>query len=111
MADERNKAIARRLFQEILDERKLGAIPNIVAKNYALHNLPPGLPKGIEGFRDLIRMYHAGFPDFFIKIEELPGESDRVGVRWIGQATHGGPSTGIHQTEKNTNNRNNPCPD
>ena len=60
-----------------------------------LHNPPPGLPKGIEGFRELIRMYHAGFPDLFIKIDELLGESDKVVVRWTGQATHGGPSMGI----------------
>ena len=60
-----------------------------------LHNPPPGLPKGIEGSRELIMMYHAGVPDLFIKIEELPGESDTVVVRWTGQATHGGPSMGI----------------
>ena len=100
MSNERNKAIARRLFQEVLDERDLGVIPDIVAKNYVLHNLPPGLPKGIEGFREFIRMYHAGFPDLFIKIEELLGESDQVGVRWTGQATHGGPFMGIPPTEK-----------
>jgi steroid delta-isomerase-like uncharacterized protein len=100
MADERNKVIARRLFQEVLDGRKLGAIPDIVAKNYLLHNPPPGLPKGIEELRELIRMYLAGFPDLFITVDEILGESDRVVVRWTSRGTHGGPFMGIPLTEK-----------
>jgi len=49
MADERNKAIVRRLFQEVLDKRNLGAIPDIVGKNYLLHNHLRGCRRGSRG--------------------------------------------------------------
>jgi len=97
---ESNKFLLRRLFQEILNGRKLAVIPDLVGKNYHLHNPPPGLPEGIGGFTELVRMYHAGFPDLIITIEELIGERDMALARWTGRSTHKGPFMGIPPTGK-----------
>jgi len=78
----------------------MAVVDEIVTHNYVLHNPPPGLATGIKGFKQLVTMYHTGFPDLHISIEDMIEESDKVVVRWSSQSTHKGPFMGISPTNK-----------
>jgi predicted SnoaL-like aldol condensation-catalyzing enzyme len=54
-----NKAMARRLIEEVLNKRNVKAIDELLTSNYVEHGLPPGR----EGFKAFVTAYLAAFPD------------------------------------------------
>ena len=97
---EQNKAMVRRLFEEIWSKGDLDAIDQIYAVDAVDHNRPPGLPPGREGAKQFFRMYLAAFPDTRMAIEDQVAEGDRVVTRWTATGTHKGELMGIPPTGK-----------
>ena len=95
-----NKAIVRRFFEEVWNEENLSAIDELTAVNYEDHNLPPGMPPGVEGVKQTIGMYQTAFPGTQMTVEDEFAEGDSVVVRWTGRATHTGELMGIPPTGK-----------
>lgn len=97
---EENKAIARRLIEEIVNKGNYDVIDDLVAANYVDHNAPPGLAPGIEGFKQFHPMLRAGFPDWHDTIEDIIAEDDKVVARVTARGTHKGEFMGIAPTDK-----------
>jgi steroid delta-isomerase-like uncharacterized protein len=100
MSTEENKALVRRLYEEIFNEKKLTAIDDYFAPNVIDDSLPPGAPDGIEGVRQTMTMFLMAFPDLRLTIEEMIAEGDKVVTRWTFRATHQGASLGMPATGK-----------
>jgi len=83
-----NKAIARRYFQEILNEGRIEAINAIVATDVVFRN-PPAVVRGIDEFRKLVAGLRAAFPDLHFTLEDELGEGDKVATRWVMRGTQG----------------------
>jgi steroid delta-isomerase-like uncharacterized protein len=101
MSTEQNKALVRRLVDEILNGRNLRVMDDIFSTAFVEHEeLPPGTPPGREGPRILFNMLHTAFPDFKATIEQLIAEGDKavVYMKWTG--THKGEFMGIPPTGK-----------
>jgi steroid delta-isomerase-like uncharacterized protein len=97
---EENKAVARRIIEEVWNKKNLDAIDELIAADYVDHTLPPGLPAGREGARAFIGTYLNAFPDVKLTIEDMITEGDKVVTRWTATGTHTGELMGIPATGK-----------
>ena len=70
----------------------------LVAPDFVEHNPTPGQGPGLEGFRQVVAMLRAAFPDLHITIDDLVGEGDKVSVRLTARGTHEGPFMGMAPT-------------
>ena len=97
---EENKALARRSIEDIFNTGNLDVADEVFAADYVDHDIPPGLPANLEGFKQLVSMYRAAFPDLHITIEDVIAEGDKVVLRWVAKGTHQGDLMGIPPTNK-----------
>jgi steroid delta-isomerase-like uncharacterized protein len=97
---EQNKAIARRIFEEVWNESNLDVIDELYTKDVVNHALPPGLPPGIDGFKAFAGMYLSAFPDTKMTVDDQITDGDKVVTRWTGTGTQTGELMGIPPTGK-----------
>jgi steroid delta-isomerase-like uncharacterized protein len=98
MSSEANKALIRRHFAEIWNQRRLDVADELVAPSYHSHFPVPGQPSGIAGFKYAVQFLHSSFPDLTIAIDDLIAEGDRVVARLTARGTHQGAFRGIPPT-------------
>jgi len=101
MSIEENKAIARRLTEEVVNKGNLAVLDEIVDANIVDHN--PAIPDqapGLEGAKQFFGMLRTAFPDWDSNIDVMIAEGDKVAVRFSGSGTHGGEFLGIPPTGK-----------
>ena len=103
MSTEENKAIVRRFFKEVCNDRNLQAAQEVFDPELVYQeprSVSPG-GKGITAIQNEVSIYHKGLPDAqWIVHEVLAAENDKVVVRWTGQGTHQGDLSGIPPTGK-----------
>ena len=90
MTTEANKAVVRRLFEEVFPAADLAALDEIVAPDFVDHSPVPGQPPGVDGVRHVLRGLHAGYADLRVTVDDLFGEGDRVAARWTLRGRHTG---------------------
>ena len=97
---EENKALARRLIEQVYNDGNLEVIDEIVAEDYFHHD--PTMPQeeghGREHLKEFTRMYRSAFPDLHVQIEDQVAEEDKVVVRWVANGTHEGDLMGVDPT-------------
>ena len=99
MSEEENKALVRRVLEEMFNEGNLDVADELIASDYVDHD--PAMPeevRGPEGFKEYVSMYRSAFPDLHIQIEEQIAGGDKVVTRWTGTGTHEGELAGIAPT-------------
>ena len=99
MSTEDNKALFRR-WCEVISQNRLDRVEEIIAPDEVDHALPPGIPSGLEGVKQLFKLLHTAFPDLQIEIEDLIAEGDEVVGRVTARGTHEGEFMGIAPTGK-----------
>lgn len=100
MSTEDNKALVRRFYDEVFNNKNMVGVDAFVAPNVIDHSLPPGAPGEIEGVRQTIAMFLTAFPDLHLTLEDIIAEGDKVVVRWTMRGTHQGASLGMPPTGK-----------
>ena len=99
MSTEQNKAMVRRIYDELWNERRLGVADEVIAEgavNYDTGLAP--MPFGPEEMKATVRMVTAAFPDNRHEVEEAIAEGDRVVLRCTLTGTHLGEFLGIPPT-------------
>ena len=88
-----NRAVVRRLYEEVWNGGKLAAADEILAPDCVGHDPFFAPEPGPEGAKRLVRAFRAAFPGAQISIEEQVAEGDRVATRWTvrGDRTDGLP--------------------
>ena len=72
MSIEENKAIVRRLAQEVVQGGNLNLIDELFAPDYVPHDPSnPGRPGGLDGAKLFIGMLRSGLPDLQYRVEDL----------------------------------------
>jgi steroid delta-isomerase-like uncharacterized protein len=98
---EANKAIVRRLYEEVFNAKNMDVIDEIFATDFISY---PGVGNpdiyGPEGVKQFIAGFLAGLPDIQSTIENLIAEGDKVFARVTIKGTHQGELMGIPPTEK-----------
>jgi steroid delta-isomerase-like uncharacterized protein len=96
-----NKAVARRLYGEVWNRRKLELLPEIISPSHALRD--PNISNtmiGPEAYRQQISNFLAAFPDLKFSVEEMICEKDMLVVSWTITGTHRGEFWGVAPTNK-----------
>jgi len=100
MSMEHSKAVYRRYLQEVFNQGQVELLDELLSPSYVYHDAPPGTPPGAEGIKQVVKMFHTGFPDLEITIDDMVAEGDKVAVRTTTRGTHTGMIFGIPPTGK-----------
>jgi steroid delta-isomerase-like uncharacterized protein len=96
-----NKAIVRRLFEEVWNERKLDVIGELISPSHALHDPNiSGSQIGPDAYKQRVIWLTTAFPDLHFAIEDMVSEKDKLVVFWVISGTHKGEYEGIPPTQK-----------
>ena len=100
---EANKAIMRRMLDEVIVGGNLALMDELVAPDFVNHNVvgtgEGSSSVGIEPFKQEIEALRAGFPDLELPVVHLLADGDKVIAHLRGRGTHLGqfgpiPATG-----------------
>jgi len=100
LMSEENKALERRMYEEIFNKKNLDAVEQFYATDWINHNPLPRMAPGIEGMKQQHAMINAAFPDMQVKLEDIVAEGDKVACLWTAIATHKGEFMGMPATGK-----------
>jgi predicted ester cyclase len=91
---EANKALARRFYEEVLNQGSLAAIDELVASDVMVHALrvtPPAAGTSpLDNLKQAVNRLRATWPDLHYTIEDQIAEGDQVAVRWTRHGTQKG---------------------
>ena len=99
MSTEQNKAVVRRLVEEVFNQGNMSAMDELIAPDFVEHEeLPPEIPPGREAPAIMFAMLRSAFPDFKATIDDLVAEGDKVVLRQTWTGTHQGEFMGVPPT-------------
>ena len=84
----RNKAVAKRVFDEIFNQGKFQVANEIYASDFLNHGLHHSID--LKTDQDAVHAEKKAFPDLRISVQEMVAEGDKVAVLWTFQGTHTG---------------------
>jgi len=93
-----NKAIVRDFVEETINQGRIDATEKFVWEDVVEQVPFPGQGPGLEGLKDVLRGFRAGFPDIHFAIEEQIAEGDKVLSRFEWTGTHRGAFLGVPAT-------------
>src|SRR5215210_5464344 len=88
MAQDR-KILARRSWEEIVNQRNLDALEEIYAPNFVWHE-PDQDIQGYEQGKQFASTFFEAFPDINITVEDVIAEGEQVVSRYTIRGTHRG---------------------
>jgi steroid delta-isomerase-like uncharacterized protein len=101
---ENNKAIVRRLLEELWNKGNLSLADELFSPNYEHHDAStPDFGRGPESEKKRATLYRTAFPDVRLTIEDIIAEGETVMTRWSCRGTHKGDLRGIAPTGKQVN--------
>jgi steroid delta-isomerase-like uncharacterized protein len=101
MSIEDNKAIVRRLNDEVWSKGRLDVVDELIADDFVTTVVgAPELIRGPQGFREFVVMYRNAFPDLRITVDEQIAEGDIVVTRWTATGRNEGELMGMPATGK-----------
>ena len=99
MSADANKALVRRFYEEIFNQRDLAAADDLLSPDYVLyHTAIPRPVRGPEAFKKMSAMGLAALPEGQMTVERLVAEGEYVTAWFTFTGTHGGPLMGIAPT-------------
>jgi steroid delta-isomerase-like uncharacterized protein len=100
---EKNKAVAKRVFTEIFNQNKFEVAEEIYAKDFVNHGVHQDV--GLKEDQDAARGWKQAFPDLVMTVDKMVAEGDLVTVLWSGRGTNTGTGNGIPATGKKIEGR------
>lgn len=83
---DRNKAVARRVFDEIFNQGKFAVADEIYSPDFVNHGLKRNV--SLREDQDAVHQEKTAFPDLKMSVELMVAEGDLVTVVWIFRGTH-----------------------
>ena len=99
MSTEANKALVRRYYTEVLNQRNIAVLDELCSPTFVSH-ASAGAKIGLAQYRQAIMASHTAFPDLVVTVEDQIAEGDKVVTCWTAQGTHQGPFAGVPPTGK-----------
>ena len=96
--EERNKALAKRVFEEVLagGNWELGA--QVYAPDFVNHGLSRDV--SLKEDNDAAKGWKQAFPDLRMTVQQVIAEGDLVSVLWVAEGTNTGTGNGLPATGK-----------
>jgi predicted ester cyclase len=96
---EQNKAVIRRIFDEIINQGNLDLADELLTPDTEVHVPFDDPGSGPQALKKIVGGLREGFPDLHLEIDELIGEGDVTAVSWHStQQTHTGSYRGLPPT-------------
>ena len=96
-----NRAIVRRLYEEVWNKRRVELVDELMSPSHAMHsNHVPDSCIGPEAYKREMARFVTGFPDLRFSVEDMVAENEKVAVAWTISGTHKGEFRGISPTGK-----------
>jgi steroid delta-isomerase-like uncharacterized protein len=99
MSTEDNKALVRRFYEEVINQKNLSLVDELCTTTHVYHN-PPTTLHGREEFKQLLSLYITAFPDARLSVEDQIAEGGKVVMRYTFRGTHQADLMGIPPTGK-----------
>jgi predicted ester cyclase len=96
---EENKAIYRRFIEEVWNQGNVDVADELLAADATAPSAPQ-LPPGPDGVKAVVRLFRNAFPDFYMTIEDIISEGDKVAARFIEGGTHRGQFMAAAPTDR-----------
>lgn len=97
MRGDRAKRVVGRYYEDVLVDRRLDVLAELVAPGFVGHD-PAGATMDRAGYFSAVRMLHDAFYPLVVSIDDQVAERDRVTTRWSAVGTHVGTFAGIPPT-------------
>ena len=94
----KNKAVARRVFDEILSQGKFDVADQLYAKDFVNHGLHRDA--SLKEDQEAARGWRLAFPDLKMTVVQEIAEGHLVTVLWIASGTNTGEGNGLPATGK-----------
>lgn len=95
MGTEENKAVMRRIFDEVINGRDLALADELYTADHELHPTTPGIGLGPAGMAGAFAGLHDAYPDVHVTIESMVAEGDMVAVRVTFRGTEAATGTPV----------------
>jgi steroid delta-isomerase-like uncharacterized protein len=94
-----NKAIVRRLYEEVWNKRRLEVIDELISPSHALNDpIASDSQIGPKLYKQRVLEFANSFPDFRFTIEDMITEKGKVVASWTFSGTHKGEFRNIPAT-------------
>jgi len=100
MSTEENKALIRKVTEEIYSQGNLAAIDRYYAPDWVMHDAPSNAGGDREALKEVLGVIKSGFPDVHATIELILAEGDLVSYRSVAEGTHTREYFGVAPTGK-----------
>ena len=74
MGTAENKAVQRRIIDEVINQKNLDLAYELFSEEHVLHPEAPGVGRGPEGMKRAFAGLHEEFPDVRVEIESMVAE-------------------------------------
>lgn len=99
MTSETNKALARRVFEEVFNAGRSDLIDELAAPDLVVHfSDGAGTLRGLGAYRHALDASRQAFGEQYYVVEDMLGDGDRVATRWTMRAIHRGAYEGVPPT-------------
>ena len=96
-----NKAIVRRLYEEVWNKRRLEVVDELMSPSHALNDpIASSSQIGPELYKRRVVELTESFPDLRFTIEDMITEKGKLVVSWIISGTHKGEFMDIPATDR-----------
>jgi predicted ester cyclase len=100
MSGEENKALIRRVMDEVFSQGDTEKIDQYFAPNWVQHDAPPNAGGDRNALKQVLRTIRGGFPDVRTRIDIILAEGDLVAYRATAEGTHTKEYFGVAPTGK-----------
>lgn len=101
MSTAENKALVRRLYDEVWNKRRIEVVNEFISPSHALSgSLFSDSSVGPLAYKRIVTQFIAAFPDLRFTVGEMIAERDHVAVSWTISGTHKREFRGIAATHK-----------
>ena len=104
MSTETNKAIVRRLEEQVWNKHRLDLFEEFYTEDTILHAASFPSRSGLQAVKEDVAMMLNVYPDIQVAEEDMIAEGDEVVLRWTMRGTHQGELLGIPPTGKQITN-------
>jgi predicted SnoaL-like aldol condensation-catalyzing enzyme len=87
MDAETAKAIVRRYFEKLLNERDVSVCDELLAPAYVDHDAPSDTPAGPSSTKAFVTRFLDAYPDLHVQVVDIVAEANKVAARIIWQGT------------------------
>lgn len=96
--EERNKALAKRVFEEVLAGRNWELGAQVYAPDFVNHGMTRDA--SLKEDTDTSKGFQQAFPDLKMDVQMVMAEGDLVSVLWVAKGTNTGTGNGLPATGK-----------